>query len=353
MTTGIVVLTFGEPATTDRETIHSYLTRIFADNAGLDAADSEQSVQQRAQALARKRLDSLQADYEAIDGSPLTAQAQQQVDAIRTTLTERDHDVPVYHAMQYMEPLIPDLVPTLAADGIDRVIALPLYPLSGPSTTRAAIETLAAAIDDYTGYDPTLRSLAGWHRDPRYTQLRADAIDETLTEAGIELSSPDTALVFSAHGTPVKYLDAGSRYDQYVTEHAAMIAGRLGNAPYQIGYQNHTNRGVEWTTPETETVIEQLPADTEHVVVDPISFIHEQSETLVELDIELQEEIAAAGMTLHRVSVPHADDRLPVILADLIEPFLIDVDPAAYRLQPCQCHDTPGTYCPNAPCHSE
>jgi protoporphyrin/coproporphyrin ferrochelatase len=71
-----------------------------------------------------------------------------------------------------------------------------------------------------------------------------------------------------------------------------------------VGFQNHTNRRIAWTEPDVEKVIETVDADT--VIVDPVSFMHEQSETLAELDHELSEEAEARGLAFHRVPVPHA-----------------------------------------------
>ncbi len=142
--TGIVLLNFGEPATPDREVVLEYLTRIFYDNASLEEADSDDEAWERSRELAKRRLPSLMEEYEAIGGSPLQAQADAQSEALEAELTDRGHDVTVYRAMQFMEPLIPDLASELAADGIESVLAVPIYPLCGPSTTVSSINSLEA-----------------------------------------------------------------------------------------------------------------------------------------------------------------------------------------------------------------
>ncbi len=349
MTTGIVLLNFGEPSTPDRDVVLEYLTRIFMDNASLEDASSEAEVRDRSRELAQRRLPGLLEEYEAIGGSPLQSQARDQRDAIATFLTDRGHDVAVYHAMQFVEPLISDVATELAADGHDELLAIPMYPLCGPSTTVSSIDALHEAIAAVDGYDPAIRSVSGWHRVPAYNRIKADAIADFAAAEGLDLHDPETAVVFSAHGTPVKYLADGSRYDTYVTEHAAMIARLLELDEYTIGYQNHANRDISWTEPETEAVIADIATDAEHVIVDPLSFIHEQSETLVELDIDLQEDAEDAGVALHRVPVPHDDPRLPRLLANLIEPLLVGGDPGYYQLRQCQCQPREGTYCLNAP----
>jgi len=144
METAIVLLNFGEPATPDREVVLEYLTRIFYDNASLEDAESDAEAWERSRELAGRRLPGLMEEYEEIGGSPLQAQATAQAEALSETLAERGHEVTVYHAMQFMEPLITALPETLAVDEIERVIAVPIYPLCGPSTTVSSMYSLTS-----------------------------------------------------------------------------------------------------------------------------------------------------------------------------------------------------------------
>ena len=347
MDTAVALLNFGEPAEPDREAVVDYLARIFYDNADLEAVDSEAEARARSRELAERRVDGLLEEYEAIGGSPLNAQAAAQADALEAELAERGHDVETVVGMQFTEPFVADAAERAREAGAERVIGLPVYPLCGPSTTVSALDDLEAAVDDAEGWDPAFDAVTGWHRHPTYTRLRADAVAETAADADIDLHDPDTTLFFSAHGTPRHYLDEGSRYDRYVEEWTATVAAMLGVDDYALGFQNHENRDVPWTEPDVESVVEDL--DAERVVVDPVSFMHEQSETLSELDDELAEEAAARGIDFHRVPVPHDDARFPGVLADLVEPFVADFDPGYYNLRQCQCRDEPGTVCLNAP----
>ncbi len=348
METAIVLLNFGEPAEPDTEVVREYLTRIFYDNASLEDAETDEEAWERSRELAGRRLPSLIEEYNEIGGSPLQAQAGQQADALVETLADRGHDIEVYHAMQFMEPLITNLPETLAADGIERVIVVPIYPLCGPSTTVSSIDSLEKAINEKSGFDPDFTAITGWHRAPIYNRLRSEGIQSFLEEEGLDPNDPDTTFVFSAHGTPTKYLEEGSRYDQYVEEHARAVAGMVGIDDYEVGYQNHANRGIEWTDPETEDVVVGLEGSADRVIVEPMSFMHEQSETLVELDIDLAEDAAEVDLELFRVPVPHDDPRFPELLADVAEPFLSGFAPSYYQLRQCQCRNKEGTFCFNA-----
>ncbi|WP_158855081.1 ferrochelatase [Halorhabdus sp. CUG00001] len=346
MSSAILLLNFGEPATPEREAVVSYLERIFFNNREIEGDTTEAEARERSRELAERRAGPLIEEYEAIGGSPLNGQARNQADALQARLQERGRDVETYIGMQFTEPFIEDALDAAIDDGHDRIIGLPIYPLCGPSTTVDALEELRAAADERE-FDGDVQELSGWHRHPDYPRLRVDNIADFADEQGVDLHDPDTAVVFSAHGTPQHYLEEGSRYDTYVTEYVETVAGLLGIDAYELGYQNHENRGIPWTEPEIEEVIETV--DAERVVVEPISFIHEQSETLSELDVELKEEAEAEGLDFHRVPIPHDDDRFVGVLEDLVEPFIADFDPAVYQFRQCQCRDEPGTMCLNAP----
>jgi ferrochelatase len=77
--------------------------------------------------------------------------------------------------------------------------------------------------------------------------------------------------------------------------------------------------------------------------------MHEQSETLSELDDELREEAEDAGLDFYRVPVPHDDDRFRSVLGDLVEPFVGAFDPGYYQLRQCACADSRDAMCLNAP----
>ena len=87
--------------------------------------------------------------------------------------------------------------------------------------------------------------------------------------------------------------------------------------------------------------------DAEHVVVVPVSFLHEQSETLAELDVELREAAEARGLGFHRVPVPHDDARFIALLADLVQAATGEGGAALPALAPCACRGAAGALCLN------
>lgn len=351
MRTGILLLNFGEPASADREAAVEYLVRIFYANAGLEDAGGRDA-RQRSRELAERRAPGLVEEYREIGGSPLNRQAEEQATLLEEELRERGRSVRTGVGMQFVDPTIRDATEAMRDAGVDRLVGLPMYPLCGRSTTVAALEDLDEALADME-WSPARADLTGWHRHPDYVGFRADNIRSFCGREDLDLSDAGTRLVFSAHGTPRRYLEQGSRYDQYVRDYCRTLAADLGVGDPALGYQNHGNRDVPWTEPDVEDVVAGL--DAERAVVEPVSFVHEQSETLSELDLELREEASEAGVELHRVPVPHAAPRFVRLLADLVEPLLDGPAPARgmasggrFRYGPCRCKPTEDTYCLNA-----
>ncbi len=346
MKTGILVLNFGEPRTPTRDEVIPFLERIFLTNANLEEFPDLEAKRRRARELAERRAPGLMEEYEEIGGSPLNHQSDAQAEALAGELRRRGHEVTVYSAFQFTDPLPAQVAAQAREDGMERLIGLPIYPLCGPSTNVAALDAVRSALTEL-GWAVPFEGVTGWHRHPLYLQLRADMVARTAEAAGLDLNAPDTRLVFSAHGTPRKYIDEGSRYVEYVHEFCREIADLLGVERYELGYQNHTNRRIEWTQPDIEKVVEAVEAG--RILVDPVSFMHEQSETLAELDHELREEAEARGLEFHRVPVPHDDPRFARVMADLVEPLLTgDSGAAGLRFGQCRCRPTPGTVCLNA-----
>lgn len=344
MKSGVILLNFGEPENPVEAEVIPFLERIFYVNAGLEGRMTPDAARARSRQLALERAPGLIEEYLEIGGSPLNRQAAEQAEMVEAELRRRGHDVDAFVGMQFTDPLIRTAAERARDAGVERLIALPVYPLCGPSTTVAALEALEAAVQEM-GWDVEIHEIAGWHQHPDYVTLRAEGILTLAREHGLDFDDGSTRLVFSAHGTPVKYLREGSRYDQYVEESCRAVAEAAGVRNYVIGYQNHGNRPIEWTQPSIEDVIREV--DAANVVVVPISFMHEQSETLAELDGELREEAEAAGLGFYRVPVPHADPRFAVLLADLVEPALGAEPPASIEFVQCRCRPQRGTLCLN------
>jgi ferrochelatase len=336
---GVLVINFGEPENPTPETVEAFLERIFLQNAGLEPNEVALA---RARQLARERAPSLVEEYAAMGGSPLKPQADAQARALEAELVARGHDVRTYSAFQFVPPFVHERVAAARADGSETLIVVPVYPLCGTSTTEAAIMDVHRALTGLA-WSPGLFSVSGWHHHPEYVALRAEHAQAYMRAHELDARDPDTLLYFSVHGTPIKYLEEGSRYDRYVDEHCRDVARLVGADRYAVGFQNHTNRRVRWTQPDNEERIRELTE--RRLVVVPISFMHEQSETLVELDHGVRSFAESLGKEFHRVPVPHDSARFHGVLADLVEGLLAGA--AAPLFARCRCVAAGRTWCTN------
>lgn len=337
MSTGILLLNFGEPERPELEELVPFLEAIFATNFRLEHAADPEAGRRRARELAERRAPALVEEYRRMGRSPLREQTEMQARALDVALRQRGNEARIVVGMQFTAPSIGDAAAELREAGVDRLVGLPVYPLCGPSTTVFALEELRRALRKMP-WDVEVTDVTGWHRHPKYTSLRARAIRKFCERRGLDLSDPRTRLVFSAHGTPLHYLRDGSRYDLYVGDHCEAVAKDLGVDRYVLGFQNHANRpGVEWTLPEIRESIRRVEAD--RVVVVPVSFMQELSETLVELDMDLSGEAEALGLEFHRVPIPYDDPTFVAVLSDVI------AEATTTNRRACRCR--PGAFCLN------
>jgi ferrochelatase len=334
---GILLLGFGEPEGADEVEVEAFLERIFLAGASLEPG-AEGGARERARVLARARAPGLTETYRRMQGSPLLPQLRAQALALATSLAARGRAVPVTVAAQFTEPSIAAAADWANTEGLDRIVALPTYPVCGPSTTLAALESLREATRSVRRLDVV--RVTGWHRHPGFHRLWAEPIRRCARDASADLYDGSTLLYFSAHGTPVKYLEQVP-YVKYVAEACAGVADELGIARYALGYQNHGNRPIAWTQPSNEALLPTVEA--ERIIVVPISFVHEQSETLDELDVDMCGQAEALGLGFHRVPVPHDHPSLVELWADLAEEAL-DA-PGSAILCPCTCSEAGTAWC--------
>jgi len=133
----------------------------------------------------------------------------------------------------------------------------------------------------------------------------------------------------------------GDPYQWQVEQSAAAIAKQLNlsNDEWVVCYQSRVGP-LEWIGPATDAEIRRAGEDGYGVIVVPIAFVSEHSETLVELDIEYRHLAEMAGLADY-VRVPTVGTTPEFIegLADLVEA-------AAKNGTPITCG--PGRICPAA-----
>jgi ferrochelatase len=234
------------------------------------------------------------AKYAAIwtpEGSPLLAWTRKQATLLAGYLGERGHPVAVHAAMRYGEPSIASALDAMKAQGIVRILVLPLYPQYAAATTASMVDAIA----QWTGRTrrvPELRFVMQYHDDPGYVDALAASVTDHWMREG-----RGPMLVMSFHGLPARALALGDPYHCQCQKSARLLAERLGLGAdqYRVTFQSRFGR-ARWLEPYTDATLRQLAAEG-HARVDLLcpGFAADCLETLEEIGIEARAAFLAAG----------------------------------------------------------
>jgi ferrochelatase len=226
--------------------------------------------------------------FRAIGGSPLSAITAAQAKALEARLGMR-----VAIGGRMWHPFVKDAVSALAKDGVRRVVSLPLAPYSVDMYNAVAKEACDASSIVCVG-------APAWALEPSLVDAFVESIRPAL--AKVE-DRARTHVVLSAHSLPTRVVRSGDRYEQEVRATAAAVAGKLGelSARCHVAFQSQGMDGGDWLGPDLPTTLRTLQgAGARDVVLAPIGFLADHTETLYDLDVEAKQVAEALGLAFHR-----------------------------------------------------
>lgn len=240
-------------------------------------------------------------------GSPLGVHTRALAEAVQRELP----GVRVVHAMRYGNPSLARLLESLREQGVQRVLALPLYPQYSTSTTAAVGDVLERARGVQT------RMVEQYHVDAGWVDAVAASIHTHRTDHGA-----GEHLLFSFHGLPQRFADRGDPYPLQCEAGARAIAQALGleDAAWSMSYQSRFGR-EKWLEPATATTLDAL-ADRGVRQVDVVApgFAVDCLETLEEVAIMLAEDFhARGGGSLRYIPCLNADPAHARALASIVQ----------------------------------
>ena len=312
MKIAVVLLNLGGPDSP--KAVRPFLRNLFSDPAIIRAPAWLRWLLAELISRVRERL--AVANYAVMGGaSPLNAETRAQADALAAELGERrpGDETRVFMAMRYWAPLSEQTAADVAAFAPDEVVLLPLYPQYSSTTTASS---LAAWRRAYRGGGRE-RTVCCYFDEAGVAAAHAALIREAWETAG---SPRPVRLLFSAHGLPQRISDAGDPYRWQVERTCAAVAAEMGAGwDWRVCYQSRVGP-MQWIGPETLAEIEAAGADGLGVVVDPIAFVSEHVETLVELDRDYATAAKRFGAQPYiRVPALGTHPRFIGALADLTE----------------------------------
>jgi ferrochelatase len=283
----VVLMNLGGPDSP--AAVRPFLQNLFSDPAIIGAPAVVRYP--LAWGIARGRYKSAIANYAIMGGaSPQLPQTQAQAAALRPVLQQRlpGEEIKVFIAMRYWRPDIAEAAKAVAAWGPDEIVLTPLYPQYSTTTTASSVKAWRAA---YKGKG-AIRTLCCWYANEGLVQAHVDVIRRTWDAAG----QPRVRLLFSAHGVPVRTIAAGDPYQWQIEATCAAIAAKLGEGwDWRICYQSRVGP-LKWIGPSTSAAITEAAEEGLGVLIDPVAFVSEHIETLVELDHDYAKLAADIGV---------------------------------------------------------
>lgn len=291
MKVAIVLFNLGGPDSL--EAVKPFLRNLFSDPAIITLPGWLRLP--LARFIAHRRTPTALKIYEQIGGgSPIVGQTEAQARALEEALGP-EHECRGYVCMRYWHPLTEAVVRSVGRFKPDRIVLLPLYPQYSTTTTGSSFKAWKKEAPFRT---PT-REIESYPTEPGFVAASVDLVKQGLAEAG----SQPVRVLFSAHGLPEKIVKAGDPYQKQVEQTAAAIAQQLGpNVDWSVCYQSRVGP-LKWIGPSTDAEIKRAAADGKAVVLYPLSFVSEHSETLVELDIEYRHLAKESGVPAY-IRVP-------------------------------------------------
>ena len=288
---GALLMTYGSPASLEREGIRGYLGRVRGGrepDPGL--------------------VDEFTRRYAVIGGSPLVAITRAQATALGDAL-----GWPVEVGMRFSEPSIFAGLSALAWAGVRSVAAIVLSPQYSPllmSGYARLIDEARANLREGDGA-PEVFVAGPWHDEPAFVAALAGRLSETL--AGLSPANRRAVhVLMTAHSLPKRVAEQEPDYLAQLratAEAVAAAAGLPGDA-WTFCWQSAGHEPGEWMKPDFADLMPEIAAaGGRAVLVLPVQFLADHLEVLYDIDVGAREQAERCGLRFARTGSlnAHAD----------------------------------------------
>jgi ferrochelatase len=304
---GVVLLNLGGPD--KAEDVEPFLYNLFMDPAIIDIPLKGTLRHWLCQFISSRRSKSVAKDYEVIGGgSPINRLTREQAASLEGLLNEQfgkkaGVTFRTFIAMRYWHPFSEEAARQMQAEGIDKVVLLPLYPQYSKTTTGSSLLYwwILEQRQEIPEWPTTY--VYEFAANPKYVQSVSERIDEALQRFPKEVRDR-VQLVFSAHGTPVREMK--ERRDPYCCLiHSTVdrvMAYRGSDRAFHVAFQSKVGP-AEWLTPSTPDKLRELAEGGQTaILIVPIAFVTDHIETAFELDVEVRQEAEEFGIEHYEVT---------------------------------------------------
>ncbi len=294
----LLLLNMGGPNNIDE--VEMFLRNMFSDKNIL-------TMDRYTRALVREiiifnRIDEVKENFVKNLGgkSPLPALTSRLIEKLQTKL-----NMPIYPAMRYVPPFATEALEKCKVDGVEELVLFPMYPQYSTTTTLSSIEDIEQRCEALE-YAPKITVIEPYYDDYEYIELCAKKIMEAMGDKDTQ----EYDLLLSAHGLPLSIIAAGDPYQTQVEGNVSALRIYFHERGIKFNniklvYQSKVGSSA-WLEPNLVDVLRN-PYHRK-VLIYPLAFTIDNSETLYELDIEHREIAEKIKYEDYRVAKCFNDD---------------------------------------------
>jgi len=249
-----------------------------------------------AKLISKKRTSVAKNIYREIGNkSPILELTKDQAKSLENSLLKKG-DYKCFVVMRCWHPRATDIIKKVKEYNPDEVILLPLYPQYSAATSGSSIKEWNDLCKK-ENYKVKTKIICCYPTENNFIESHANLIKKTLKT----LENNNFKLIFSAHGLPEIKIKKGDPYQWQVEQTVKGIMSKLENKnlDYIISYQSRVGP-LKWIEPFTDEVIIRNSKEKKGIVIVPVAFVSEHSETLVELDIEYKKLAEKNGCSFYK-----------------------------------------------------
>jgi len=227
--------------------------------------------------------------------SPILELTQEQANSLENSLLTKGK-YKCFVAMRCWHPRATDVIKKVKEFDPEEIILLPLYPQFSAATSGSSINEWNDLCKK-ENYSVKTKTICCYPTENNFLESHASLIKKTLKDT----ENKNFKLLFSAHGLPEIKIKKGDPYQWHVEETVKAIMQKLQheNLDYVISYQSRVGP-LKWIGPSTDEEIIKYSKKKKGIVIVPVAFVSEHSETLVELDIEYKQLAEKNGCSFYK-----------------------------------------------------
>ncbi len=308
----VILLNMGGP--NNLHEVEMFLKNMFADKNIL-TMKSDAVRKMVGGMIVFNRTESSQEIYRQLGGkSPIVDHTKNLVKKLQSKLGE---NVIVDFVMRYTPPFAAEVIERLEAANVDKIYLIPLYPQYSTTTTKSSLEDFEEQYHKVNG-QALLVEKKHFFENESYNKAILQRIQERIGEDDYR----DFDIIFSAHGLPQKIVDAGDVYQKHIERHVEILKKMMQEENMNfynvhLAYQSKVGP-LAWLKPSLEEKLELVR--NRGVIVFPIAFTIDNSETDFELSVEYKEIAQKFGFEEYRVcACPNDSDLFVDALIEIYE----------------------------------